>query len=129
MKAAEARRAELERAKAEEIQKKYQFYFNLFVNIFRIAMRRERMKKSETDENKINENSAVTVSLSEDSFPRKQRDIKEFGYMKLANGKLIKLNWCTKEKKQNSLKLFTIKCVEALIEVMRILTSFNSVCV
>jgi len=77
-------------------------------------MRRDRMKKVETDENKKSiGNSAAAAAVS-------TRNIKEFGYIKLVNGKLIKLNWTAteKRKKNQSTKLFTIKCVESLIEVM-----------
>lgn len=87
-----------------------------------MAMRRDRMKKPETDENKkSNGNSGMTVSENS-TVPASIKSIKDYGYMKLVNGKVIKLNWTetekkTKKKTSASLKLFTIKCVDNLIEV------------
>lgn len=72
------------------------------------------MKKVEVDENKKSSGNGESVAVT------KKRDIKEFEYMQLVNGKLIKLNWEKKRKSESeskSLKLFNIKCVENLIEV------------
>ena len=80
-------------------------------------MRRDRMKKVETDENKKSiGNSAAAAAVA----AVRTRNIKEFGYIKLVDGNLIKLNWTATEnrKKNQSMKLFTIKCVENLIEVI-----------
>ncbi len=80
---------------------------------FRIAMRRDRAKKSVADENKMNVNNSNVQSV---------KDVREFGYMRGVDGRLIRLNW--EKRKSNgfksakrNLKLFTIKCVEGLIEV------------
>jgi hypothetical protein len=113
LKAAEARRAELERAKAEEIQKK-------------IEMRRDRMKKFETDENKRSNLNLAAVAEEEAEVEvkvSKARNIKEFKYMKQADGKVIKLDWSIRKRKRKrkrndhvTSKLFTVNGVEKLIE-------------
>ena len=100
------------------------FFSVLLCSVFRIEMRRDRMKKVETDENKKSSgNSAVAVAVSAAAAAVaavRTRNIKEFGYIKLVDGNLIKLNWTATEnrKKNQSMKLFTIKCVENLIEVI-----------
>lgn len=82
------------------------------------------MKKVETDENKKSNGNAVSaVSAGAGAIDDvRARDIKEFGYMKLVNGNLIKLNWTLNERRKKNqlmpLKLFTIKCVDELIEVI-----------
>lgn len=77
---------------------------------FRIATRRDRAKKSVADENKMNVNNSNVQSV---------KDVREFGYMRGVDGRLIRLNWEKRKSKEfkSTLKLFTIKCVEGLIEV------------
>jgi transcription initiation factor IIF auxiliary subunit len=86
-------------------------------------MRRDRMKKFETDENKRSNLNLATVAEEEAEVEvkvSKARNIKEFKYMKQADGKVIKLDWSIRKRKQNdhvTSKLFTVNGVEKLIEV------------
>lgn len=81
-----------------------------------MTMRRDRFKKTEADENKKSiGNSTLTVPVTENVPVRVS--VKDYDYMKLSNGKVIKLNWTNTKKTKTSSKLFTIKCVNNLIEV------------
>lgn len=125
MKAAEARRAELERAKNEELQKKYgedlkrkRGTDHNFYNISdRLAARRDRMKKSASIDENLNNSNNQNVSMSR--VPMKN-DIKEYTHMKCSKtGRLIEINWTAKRKskKLKYQKLFSIAAVENLIQV------------
>ena len=77
------------------------------------------MKKVESDENK---NCYNNLNESLPKMEISQQNVKSFKYFRLNDGKIIKLNWKKTEVDDNafkgkSFKLFTIKGVEALIEV------------
>lgn len=88
-------------------------------------MRRDRMKKFETDENKRSNLNSATVAEEEAEVEvkvSKARNIKEFKYMRQADGKVIKLDWSIRKRKRKqndhvTSKLFTVNGVEKLIEV------------
>ena len=119
LKAAEARRAELQRAKAEEQERKYNLIWSYLICINFIYIRQE-MRKSRLS-------SQISVMKSNDQLntatqTQKVVNVRDFAYLKVSGKpKLFKLDWnATKREKsdeQKKRKLFTIAVVEKLIQV------------
>jgi len=76
------------------------------------------LKKSSSTVKDDSENTTPPPTAGQIALSR-QKNVRECEYLRLANGRHLRLNWSLMNKKTNSTKkkLFTIDCIESLIKV------------
>lgn len=78
-----------------------------------MAMRRERVVEAKKKEKTGVAGGSTTANSTEPSKP--QVNVKLFKYLQFPDGQVVKIGG--KKKRNGTVKLFTIKCIENLIKV------------
>ena len=91
-------------------------------------MRRQRLNSKKITVTPTTTPTPTDTVKSELQKQQVQKDIKSYKYIQFTNGKLVKIGWEENARKkekfvQSNKKLFTIKCVESLIQVILQLTN------